>query len=276
MDFKLASLINEIDLEIKYTLQIYDKDKVDTASLKADDFSKLQKSKNLYDMAKLLENYLVINNIFDFDMEIIDLMKNKTYDYNSLKTIQDCFNKYTKVYAFEFNKLQNQVGGIIDKKKENDKYLGTYPVYIKVEENRCVIERMVITINSRAILYKTQTKLMFKVTTMEYVIPLKNYLFNNEDLRNLSKDEIFNLLDKHTKINMKNANYYDSFPVILDYENDQIILPSTMLVLKALEEKTGSFRGMNYIIKDGLKRTGITIIILIVLTILLIIFEVLG
>lgn len=216
--FIFSALLYESYREILFITYNYQKEKLEYSDLKKlrdNDYEALDKSKALYSfyeryssMASELGEYL--------DADFLEHLRIRRYDFNALKDMIDYMNPYVDYYTSYMHNLIDMIAEVLDIKRNEAHYKGPYPLYIKIEENRALLERAVINTNAQSLLDGKTKKFGFKMTFIEYDVPLHNYSYNGHDLRELSKKEIIDIMDNSVNVSLEHSNYYDT--ELLEYK----------------------------------------------------------
>ena len=213
-----SALLYESSREILFVTYNYQKEKLeysDLKKLKDEDYDALDKSKALFSFyEKYISHSKDMAEYLDYDF--LEALKRRKYDFNTLNSMIEYMNPYADYYISYMHELIDKIADVLDIKRRENNFKGPYPLYIKIEENKALLERAILNTNASTYLDSKTTKFGFKMTFVEYDVPLKNYSYNGVDLRNLSKKEIIDIMDSSVNISLQHSNYYDTD--ILEYK----------------------------------------------------------
>ncbi len=270
--FLFSSLINEIYQEILYLTYNYQKEKITAKEIRVlgtKEYDDLKKSKNL----KLMTDRIISlrpDGIYTLDDEFLNILERADYDKESLTYIVEYMNPFIDYYREMMGKIEKTISETLDIKLKSEGYEGEYPVYIKLEENMCTIERAILLTNAREYLSKETKKFGYKVSYVDYEVPLKEYSFNGKDLRGLDKKEIFKIMDNSIKVNLNDSKYYISTLKEIDIDNEEIELLSLGESSLWLNKRDMTYDGIKTVMKKSMKSTLFTLLILIIFTAIII------
>jgi len=272
--FLFASLLEEVYREILYITYHYQEEMIGEKEIKAlgsSDFNNLSKSKvlfNYYDLFSTLDE----NDSVYVEKDFLDILRSKNYDKDNTIKLINYLNPYVELYIDKMHEMIDIVSDVLDIKMKEDSYKGEYPIYIKIEKDKASIIRAILSTNASQYLNKETKKFGFKVTYVEYKIPLKEYSYNGIDLREKDKKEIIDIMDSSVKVNLNNAQYDETN--ILEYKTDGDHLKYQKgEISQFLDKKKTTYNGIKSVMKDSLKRSLITLGILALVTILILIFK---
>lgn len=272
--FLFSSILQEIYREILFITYHYNDEYLsikDINKLGDKDFSNLKKSK------QLSKYYLEISTLdtspFIIDYKVLDILRNANYNKNTLTYLVEYINPYLKFYYDTMKSIIDKVSEVADIKMKSKGYDGDYPLYIMIKEKEAIITRAIIGTNTMSYINKETTKFGFKITFLEYKVKLIDYKYNDIDLRNKTKEEIYKIMDDSLKVNLNNTIYYDTSIFEFDIDEDEIINLDKAKLSLFLDKKNITYSGLKDGLKLGLKRGLISLIIIIVITILFLIFK---
>ena len=277
--FLFSAIIEEVNQEILYTTFNYQKEKMGSAEIKKlgdDDFKNLSKSKPLFKMASFLLDLESKNqdSKYSFDSEFLKILDSREYDLEKTKYLIDYMEPYIEYYHRMMHKLIDNISETLDLKEQADGFKGTFPLYLKLTEKSCLLERAIVSTNAKDYLYGGAKSFSYKVTFMDYDVPLKEpYTFNGIDLREKKIKEIVEILDKSIKVNLNNCKYFDTDSVQIDTEKEELTLMNKGEGSLWLKKRQVTYSGIKTALKDSLKRTLFTLLIIIVITTLIFLFK---
>lgn len=266
--FIFSALLYESYREILFITYNYQKEKLDYSDLKKlkdNDYEALDKSKVLY---SFYERYINMRNELGeyLNADFLEHLRIRRYDYNTLKDMIDYMNPYVDYYTSYMHSLIDKIAEVLDIKRNEANYKGPYPLYIKIEENRALLERAVINTNAQSYLDGKTKKFGFKMTFIEYDVPLDNYSFNGHDLRELSKKEIIDIMDNSVNVSLEHSNYYDT--ELLEYktldEKPDYSLGELSLFVDKRAKQSSIKQALKQSFKTALISFGIFLVVIIV------------
>ena len=271
--FIFSSLIYEVYKEILFITYNYQKEKLeysDLKKLKESDYEALDKSKALY---LFHDRFLSLSDEIGeyIDSSFLDSLEKRKYDFNTLKEMTEYMNPYVDYYLSYMHKLIDMIGDTLDIKRSESGYKGPYPLYIKIEEKRALLERVVINTNAQTYLDSKTKKFGFKLTFIEYDVPLNNYSYNSKDLRNLTKKEILDIMDNSVNVSLEHSNYYDT--EILEYKTKDEMPDYSLGELSLFVDKRAKQSTVKQALKQSFKTALISFLFFIALIAIFVIFK---
>ena len=269
----LASLLYETYREILYITCHYQEEFLtdkEVAELSLADYKNLAKSKVLKEYAKEFAD-------FGSDMadsisgDFIGILSDGNYNEETMRILIAYLNPFKDRYLAMMHEMIDKIADVLDIKMKERGYQGSYPVYIKIEENKAIIERAILSTNAGTYLAKKTRTFGFKVTYVVYNIPLKAYTYNGVDLRGKEVKEIVDAMDASVKVSLENAEYYDTD--ILPFALKEGKLPYSLGELSIYLDKRASTGGVKSALKESFKRTIWSFLAIIVLTIVFLIIK---
>lgn len=270
--FLFSAILEEVNQEILYTTFNYQKEKMgpkEVKNLGEDDFKNLSKSKPLFKMASFLMEHesKITDSKYHFDSRFIEIMDKQEYDLEKVKYIIDYLDPYIDYYHKMMAKLIDNISDTLDLKERSDGFNGTFPLYLKLTEKECKLERAIVSTNAKDYLYMSAKSFSYKVTFMDYDVPLKTpYTFNGVDLRDKKPREIINILDSSIKVNLNNCKYFETDSVQIDIDSEELTLMDMGEESLWLNKKSVTYSGIKIALKDSLRRTLFTLLIIIIVT----------
>ncbi|MBR4237613.1 hypothetical protein IKQ02_04175 [bacterium] len=277
--FLFSAIIEEVNQEILYTTFNYQKEKMGPLEIKKlgeDDFKNLSKSKPLFKMASYLLEIEQKNqdSKYSFDPEFLKILDSQEYDLKRVKYLIEYMNPYIDYYHKMMHKLIDNISETLDIKERSDGFQGEFPLYLKLTEKSCMLERAIVSTNAKDYLYQTAKSFSYKVTFMDYDVPLKvDYTFNGIDLRNKSTKEVVGILDNSIKVNLNHCKYYETDNVQIDTTTEELTLMNMGEESLWLNKKKVTYSGIKMALKDSLKRTLFTLLIITIITAIILIFK---
>lgn len=226
--FIFSSLLYEVYKEILFITYNYQKERIEPYEIKEDDYKALEKSKALYSFSN---RFSMLNEDFGsyLDSRFLETLINRQYDKESVTYMIEYMNDYVDYYLDYMHKVIDRIALVSDVKERSNGLKGEYPLYLKIEEKMLIIKRLILNTNAGTYLDKKTKRFGFKVTYVEYNVPINNYSFNGKDLRGMKKDEIIKMMDNSVKVNMQNSTFYDTDYLLYkdnpdDYSDGEISL----------------------------------------------------
>ena len=267
--FLFSAILEVYYREFLYVTYNYNKDTIGVKeiNLMADkEFTDLKKSKPLDRIVSEILEYDLSDTEFHFDIEFLNIIKEKNYNKNTVSYIIDYLNTYIDYYNKVIHTLIDNVSETLDLKRSSEGYKGTYPLYIKISENNCLIERAVLSTNARNILAKETNKFTYKITFVDYDVPLKDYSYKGQNLKKLSRDEIVSLMNDSIKVNLSYAKYFETSSIEIEVDNNEIVKKNIGELSLLLDKKNETYSGIKSVAKDSLKRALIYFLVLAAIT----------
>lgn len=272
--FIASAFAEEIYREILYITYHYQEEmigKKEVLKLNDDDYKNLTKSKvlkNLYqDLAVFnddsITSYLPSN--------VLLILEKSEYDEKNVLILIEELNPLISYYNKVLHRYIDDIAFVLDTKMKEKEYQGSYPLYLKILENSLSLERAVLSTTARSYLSKTTNYFGLKVTYVDYDIKLENYCYNGKDLREMERKEIVNYLDGSVQVNLEHAKYYETD--IYPLKTETVMPLNTGEISIFLERRNKTYDGIKSVMKHSFKRTGITILVLIVVTIIILIIR---
>ncbi len=275
--FIFSSLLNELYQEILYVTYNYQKEKIsskDIQKLNNTDYKNLSKSKVIINWYNAISSSGLFNDSkYYIDDKLLTIIETRDYNLESLNYIVDYLNPYIDFYRETMMDIIDNISGVIDLKLKETGFNGEYPLYIKLEEKRCVLERAIITTNANDYLTKSTKQFGLKVTFMDYDVPLEDFKFKDTDLRNKTNDEILKLMESSVKVELNNSKYYVTDILTLDKDSEEIDLSNKGKISLWLNKKSITFGGLKDALKGSLKHTLFMLLIIVVVTIVMLIIK---
>ncbi|MBP5343377.1 hypothetical protein J6Y73_05575 [bacterium] len=277
--FLFSSILEELNQEILYTTFNYDKEKLGYKEFKKlgeDDFKNLKKNQALNKMAYFLEELSKKHqdSKYEFDPDLIKILDEREYDLDKIKYIYDLLDPYIDYYHKMMKKIIDHISKTLDLKENQDGFIGEFPIYIKLEEHNCKLERAIVSVNSKDYLYGNAKNFSYKVTFMDFDVPLKEpYSYNSKNLKDLPPVEILRIFDESIKINLNNCKYFETDSIVIDTESEELNLLDMGSESLWLNKKKVTYSGVKLALKHSLKRTFLTFIIIVVVTIIILIIK---
>ena len=275
--FLFSSLLNELYQEILYVTYNYQKETItdkDIKKLNSTDFKNLSKSKVLINWYNAVSTSNLFNDTkYYIDDKLLTIIETRNYDEDNLNYMVKYLNPYIEYYRDTMRDVIDNISSIIDLKLKEINFDGEYPLYLKIEEKRCILSRAIISTNASDYLTKKTKTFGLKVTFMDYDVPLTDYKFKDYDLRLKTKDEILKLMESSVKIELNNSKYYvtDIYPI--DINNEEIDLSNTGKISLWLNKKSVTFSGLKDAMKSSLKHTMFMLLIVVIVTIVMLLIK---
>ena len=273
--FLFSAILEEVYREILYLTYNYQKEMIGDSEVNKfnnTDFTNLKKSKILSKISDDLE-FVKLDEGFYFDQEFVRILKEKDYTDKTCHYLIRYLNPYVEYYINEMHKRIDQVALVLDSKYKSDGYKGEYPLYLKVEEKKCIIYRAVLSTTAGQYLSRESNKFGLKLTYMEYDVPLKDYKFSKIDLREKEKDEIIKLMDSSIKVDLNHCKYYDTTILEVETDKDELKKYSDAEISLWASKKELSYGGVKSMLKSSLKRTLFSLLILVFITVLILVMK---
>ena len=273
--FIISSIIQEIYSEILFVTYNYQKEIItekEVSKFDNSDFVALSKSKFLSNYSKELP-ILDQKGEYNFDPEFLSILDGRAYDKEKCLYLIRYMNPYVEHYNNTVHEIIDKISFITDLNFKGEGFKGNYPLYVKVEENKLKMERLILSFNTRDFILRTTKKLKYKITFMEYDVPLNDYKYSNIDFKDKEVKEIISILDSSMKINLSHVKYYDTKYLDVLSEFGDITIPSEADISLWLKTRIKADGNIKNAIRTSLKRTFFTLLIIIILTILIIIIK---
>lgn len=249
-----SALLYEAYQEILFITYNYQKELISDAEIRKmtdSDFEALGKSKVLY---SFYNRYLELQKegMDEYiDNDFMSILESRKYDAKRLTYMISYLNEYASIYVDYFHKFTDKIAEVMDIKMNELGLKGEYPLYIKIESSKAILKRAVITSNASLYLENKTKHFGFKITYIDYDVPLKDYSFNGIDLREKTKKEIIDIMDSSVKVNMQHAEYFDTeiieYRPELDYTTGEI-----SLMLDKKRKQSGVKEAMKSALKGAL------------------------
>jgi len=269
-----SALLNEAYREILYITCHYQDEILSLSAIKdldETDYNNLEKS-------KALKNYGILLTSFGPEIspyvteEFLEILDKQIYNEDTFTTLITYMNPYIELYNSMMHSMIDDVSSVIDIKMNALGKKGTYPLYVKIEEKKAIIERAILSTNAGTYLDKKTKIFGFRVTFIEYNVPLQNYTYSGVDLREKKREEIIAIMDNSVKVNLQHANYYETG--VLPYkETDGIPSYSEGEISLFLDKKSETYGGIKYAFKESFKRTGWSFLVVIAVIIIFILIK---
>jgi len=274
--FLFSSLLEVVYREIGYITCNYNKEIIDIKDIKKvndSDINNLKKSKALNRYIEKLKEVDFENSEYAFDLEFLNILSNNDCTIKNLEYVISYMNPYIKYYISKMKELIDEISKVLDIKKKEEGFIGEFPVYMKIDENNLIIERAIVSTNQELYLNKETNKFTYKVTYMDYDVPLENYKYKNKDLREMERNDIISYMDNSIKINLNNAKYYETKSVEIDKNNEELVLMNMGELSLWLDKKEKTYGGLKETLKSSLKRSLISTGIIVGVGILIILYK---
>ncbi|MCR5741883.1 MAG: hypothetical protein K6G38_05465 [Gammaproteobacteria bacterium] len=215
-NFIYSALLYEIYKEVLFITYHYQEERITFNMIKEEDYLLLARSKNLYAFARKIELNEELREKIDPDFYTI--IASRVYDKEKVRYLIDYLNEYTDIYLDYMHKLIDKISNVANVKMIDMGLRGEYPLYMKIEETKLTIRRVVLNTNASLYFDKKTSKFGFRVTYVDYDVPLKDYSYNGINLKEKTKKEIIDIMDSSINVNLSHSNFYDTS--YLQYKDD--------------------------------------------------------
>lgn len=254
-----SALINELNNEMlfityNYQSEFLTREKIN--KLGDDDYKNLNTSKYLKGIsAKLLDYSPEVGDYLNEDL--LKIIETGIYNKSNLLYFYDELTPYFEYYVSSLDKFSSLISSTLDTKRLSDGFTGSFPIYMKLEENRLTLERCYTGTNSKSILDKNSKTFGFNVSFIDYDIKLNDYTLDGINLKDKSIKEIIEYVEKSAKFDMNNSKYYQT--EIIEYrENMEYSIGELSFFL---DKRRKTFDGIKNAFKGSFKGVLISIII---------------